>query len=327
MRFTFRLRAGKQIFHFAMDALSEVLRLASLTGSVLADATAGGAWCVSVPAATSRSFAHVVLEGECALKAADAEPVALRAGDMVFLVRGESHLLGSDLASRPTPFASLLRPPVAGELAPVSLGGSGRRTRWATLAISADRHLAEPLFAALPPVLKSTLRGTAPLAWLSESLGFSLSGSDAPRPGGAAALSRVAELILIEALRRHVEDLPPGGTGWLAGLNDRHVGAALALVHGSPGEHWTVERLARQVGLSRSTLGDRFSQVMGEPIFGFLTQVRLQLAAHELATTSHAIEAVAAGAGYEAVNSFSRAFKRVYGKPPSVWRRKARRRR
>jgi len=310
-----------------MDALSEVLRLASLSGSVLADATAGGAWCVSVPAASSRSFAHVLLEGECLLQAAGGEPTALRAGDVVFLARGESHLLGSDLGVPASPFAALLRPPVAGELAPVTLGGSGRRTRWVTLAITLERHLAEPLFAALPPVLKAGLRGTPPLAWLSDSLGLSLSGSDAPRPGGTASLARVAELVLIEALRRHVEGLPPGGSGWLAGLNDRYVGAALALVHGRPGERWTVERLARQVGLSRSALAERFSLVVGEPIFGFLTQVRLQLAAHELLTTDHGIEAVANDAGYEAVNSFSRAFKRTFGKTPSAWRKRSRRRR
>lgn len=310
-----------------MDALSEVLRLASLSGSVLADATAGGSWCVAVPAASSRSFAHVLLEGEARLQQGDASPLELRAGDVAFVARGEGHLLASDLAAPATPFASLLRPPVAGELAPVTLGGSGRRTRWVTLAISVDRHLAEPLFAALPPVLKVSLRGTAPLAWLSDSLGLSLSGSDAPRPGGTAALARVAELVLIETLRRHVESLPPGGTGWLAGLNDRHVGAALALVHGRPGEHWTVERLARQVGLSRSALADRFSVVVGEPIIAFLTQVRLQLAAHELLTTARTIESIAKDAGYEAVNSFSRAFKRALGKPPSKWRSRPRRRR
>ncbi|MBL0141601.1 MAG: AraC family transcriptional regulator [Betaproteobacteria bacterium] len=310
-----------------MDALSEVLRISNLVGSVLADATAGGAWCVSVPAASSRSFAHVVLEGDCVLEAGEFGTMALRAGDVAFLARGESHLIGSDLSTQSTPFATLLRPPIAGELAPVTLGGSGRRTRWVTLAISADRHLAEPLFAALPPVLKAGIRGTAPLAWLSDSLGFSLSGSDAPRPGGTAALSRVAELVLIEALRRHVEGLAPGGSGWLAGLNDRYVGVALAIVHGRPGEHWTVERLARQVGLSRSALAERFSLVVGEPIFGFLTRVRLQLAAHELATTAHSIEKIATGAGYETGHSFSRAFKRTFGKPPSVWRRKSRRKR
>ncbi len=310
-----------------MDALSEVLRLAGFSGAVLADATAGGAWCVSVPASSTRAFAHVLLAGDCLFRVGDGEPVALRGGDVAFAAHGDSHAIGTDLAAEATPLAALLRPPVAGELAPVSLGGTGRRARWATLAISADRHLAEPLFAALPAALVASLRGTPPLAWLTDSLGLSLSGSDAPRPGGAAALSRVAELVLIESLRRHVESLPPGGTGWLAGLNDRHVGAALALVHGRPGEHWTVERLARQGGLSRSALAERFSLVVGEPIFGFLTRVRLQLAAHALATTPRSIEAVAREAGYEAVNSFSRAFKRVFGKPPSVWRRKPRRRR
>ena len=143
----------------------------------------------------------------------------------------------------------------------------------------------------------------------------------------AAAGLRGTVLLAEEGINLFVAGEPPAARAWLAGLGDRHVGAALALVHGRPGEHWTVERLARQVGLSRSALADRFSFVVGEPIIGFLTRVRLQLAAHELATTGHAIEAVATGAGYEAVNSFSRAFKRAYGKPPSKWRRGTRRRR
>jgi AraC-like DNA-binding protein len=309
-----------------MDALSEVLRLASLSGSVLADVTASGGWSVSVPAGASRSFAHVVLEGECAIRAGDGEPVALGTGDVAFLARGDAHVLASDFGAATTPLATLLRPPVAGELAPVMLGSSGRRTRWATLAFASERHLAESLYAALPDVLRVELRGSAPLAWFGDSLGLSLSGTDAPRPGAAAALARVAELVLIEALRRHVEGLPPGGSGWLAGLNDRYVGSALALVHGRPGEDWTVERLARQVGLSRSALAERFSLVMGEPIFAFLTRVRLQLAAHELLTTESPIGSIAEDAGYESVTAFSRAFKRAFAKPPSLWRKKQRRR-
>jgi AraC-like DNA-binding protein len=140
-------------------------------------------------------------------------------------------------------------------------------------------------------------------------------------------LSRVAELVLIEVLRRHIEALPPGGTGWLAGLNDRQVGAALALVHSRPGEHWTVERIARQVGMSRTTLQDRFSQVVGEPIFGFLTKVRLHLAAREIVSSSRPIKAIAEEAGYDSARSFSRAFKRTFGVTPSRWGRRNRRRR
>jgi AraC-like DNA-binding protein len=142
--------------------------------------------------------------------------------------------------------------------------------------------------------------------------------------GAGAERSSLAELALVEAMSRYVERLPPGGKGWLAGLADRYVGRALALVHGRPSESWTVEKLGRQVGLSRSALADRFSEVMGEPIFGFLTRWRLQMAAEFLLTTPRSIESIAHDAGYESAGAFSAAFKRVFGKPPSIWRRRAR---
>jgi AraC-like DNA-binding protein len=127
-------------------------------------------------------------------------------------------------------------------------------------------------------------------------------------------------------LSRYVYWLPPGGKGWLAGLGDRFVGRALALVHGRPSEPWTVERLGRHVGLSRSALAERFGDVMGEPIFGFLTRWRLHMAAEFLLTTSRPIATIAHEAGYESAGAFSAAFKRVFGKPPSIWRTKSRRR-
>ena len=88
-----------------------------------------------------------------------------------------------------------------------------------------------------------------------------------------------------------------------------------------------MERLGRHVGLSRSALAERFSDVMGEPIFAFLTRWRLQLAAEALLATSRSIGAIAREAGYESAGAFSAAFKRTFGKPPSVWRRRVANRR
>ena len=152
-------------------------------------------------------------------------------------------------------------------------------------------------------------------------MGLVLSASEAPFLGAAATRARLAELVVVEALARFIQ-ATPGGTGWLAGLNDRYVGRALALVHGRPSEPWTVEKLGRQVGLSRSALADRFSDVMGEPIFAFLTRWRLQLAAEYLITTTRSIESIARTAGYESGGAFSRAFKHAFGKAPSIWRRR-----
>lgn len=310
-----------------MDALSEVLRLARLTGGVVADVAARGAWCASVPAGGARAYGHLLLEGRAKVQVAGGEPVALQAGDFAFLPGGESHLVASDLDAPATPLSTLSRAPTPGE-APIAMLGSGSpRARWIVLAFSWERHLGDSLFSALPTPMRVPLGGSPAPAWLAESLGLTLSGSDAPRVGGDATRERLAQVVLVEALRRHVESLPASGTGWLPALADRHVGAALALVHGRPSENWTVERLGRQVGLSRSALAERFSQKMGEPVIAFLTRVRLQLAAEELVATPRSIEAVSEDAGYESVTAFSRAFKRTFGKPPSVWRQRARKQR
>jgi AraC-like DNA-binding protein len=308
-----------------VDALSEVLRLARFTAGVTLDATARGDWCVSVAASPAIARAHVVLDGECRVKAASGEEVTLKAGEIAFIPRGDAHLIGSSLEAGATSLAALVKTPVAGELMPTRLGTEGATTRWVALSASCERHLAEPLMTALPAVMKVDLSNASAFHWLTDALGLTLSASAAPPVGASAERARLAELVIIEAISRYVYWLPLGGKGWLAGLNDRYVGRALALVHGRPAEPWTVERLGRQVGLSRSALAERFSDVMGEPIFAFLTRWRLHVAAEFLLTTTRRIETIAREAGYESAGAFSVAFKRVFGKPPSIWRKRSRR--
>ncbi len=308
-----------------MDALSEVLRLAQFQANVTLDATAHEPWCLSVPASQSVSRAYVVLAGECHLAPAGGDEVTLRAGDFAFIPGGEAHVIGSPLDAPAVSLASLVRTPVAGEMHPVRLGGTGAPTRVLALSFTCERHLADPLLAALPRIVFVDLTGAAALEWLADSLSLVLSASDAPFLGSVATRARLAEIVLIEALARYVQSRPPGGRGWLAGLNDRYLGRALALVHGRPSESWTVEKLGRAVGLSRSALAERFGDVMGEPIFAFLTRWRLQLAADALLASTRPIQAIAKEAGYESAGAFSVAFRRAFGKPPSVWRRKRRR--
>lgn len=307
-----------------MDALSEVLRLAHLHGSVTLDATGRAPWCVTVPASQSMWRAYAVLSGECVLEAS-AGAVTLRAGDFAFLPGGDAHLIGSSPDAPSVPLSTLVRTPVAGEMLPVRVGGTGEATRLVMLSFGCERHLAEQLLCALPRLAKVEMEGASQLDWLTDALSLVLSSSDAPFLGAAAMRSRLAEIVFVEALARHVQSMPPGGKGWFAGLNDRYVGRALALVHGRPAESWTVEKLGRQVGLSRSALAERFGEVMGEPIFAYLTRWRLQLSAEHLLASSRPIQSIAKEAGYESANAFSAAFKRAFGKPPSVWRAKARR--
>jgi len=309
-----------------MDALSEVLRLARFAADVTLDATAGAPWCVSVPASSTLARGYLVLEGECRLRLPEGQELRLGTGNLAFLPTTPAHLVGSDFDAQAVPIASLQRAPLAGEFVPVRLGGHGPATRWLAIAATFERHLADPLLASLPPVIAVDVASASPVAALTAAVGLNLTASDAPAAGAAARRERLAELVIIEALRRHIQSMPAGGKGWLAGLNDRYVGRALALVHGRPGEPWTVEKLGRQVGLSRSALAERFGLAMGEPIIAFLTRWRLQLAAETLLTTSRPVAAIAREAGYESASAFAHAFRRAFRKSPSAWRKRARRR-
>jgi AraC-like DNA-binding protein len=321
-----------------MDALSEVLRVVRLTGAAVLNADLGAPWAVTAnsPAALAKGFLadfdtpavfHLVTAGECLLQAGDAEPIALKAGEVALLAHGDAHRLCDAPGSPAVSLASLVRPPIAGELVPVVHGGSGARTRLITCVASLDRRLSDPLLSSLPGVVRADLRGADSAQHLEGALGLFLSGNEAPRPGGIASLGRLAELVFIEAIRRHIESIPPGDSGWLAGLGDRYVGRALALMHGRPGDDWTVEKLARLVGLSRSALAERFTELLGEPPITYLTHWRLRIAAQNLIASALGIEAIAHDAGYESAGAFSHAFKREFGKPPSVWRKKQQRRR
>ena len=131
----------------------------------------------------------------------------------------------------------------------------------------------------------------------------------------------MSEMLFVEVLRRHLDSLPPGQTGWLAGMRDPAVGRALSLLHEKPAEAWTLERLGEEAGLSRSSLHERFVHFIGQPPMQYLTQWRMQLAAGFLQDTSAKVVDVALQVGYESEAAFSRAFKRVVGVAPGAWRR------
>jgi transcriptional regulator GlxA family with amidase domain len=141
------------------------------------------------------------------------------------------------------------------------------------------------------------------------------------RAGGEAMLERMSEMMFVDAVRRYIDTLPENSLGWLAGVRDRFVGRALGLMHDAPARDWTVEELARGVGLSRSSLHERFVEMIGQPPMQYLTQWRMQRAAGLLRDSSASIASVALDVGYDSEASFSRAFKRLVGQPPAAWRR------
>jgi transcriptional regulator GlxA family with amidase domain len=122
-------------------------------------------------------------------------------------------------------------------------------------------------------------------------------------------------------VRRHLDSLSDDATGWLAGLRDRYVGRALALLHARPEHAWSVDELAHAVGLSRSALHERFEKFLGDTPIRYLANWRIQLGARLLRDTRQPVAAIALDVGYDSEAAFSRAFKRITGLPPAAWRK------
>jgi AraC-like DNA-binding protein len=157
--------------------------------------------------------------------------------------------------------------------------------------------------------------------WLGTTLKFTVNEARAARPGNAAILGRLTELMFVEILREYMQRLPASQGGWLSGLNDPHVGKALRLMHEHPVRDWTVDDLAREAAVSRSVLAQRFTELVGEAPMRYLAGWRMQLAKQMMRDGAGNIQDIATRVGYESEAAFSRAFKRATGSPPAAWRR------
>jgi len=182
-------------------------------------------------------------------------------------------------------------------------------------------RLARMLLAGLPPLVRVNVRGSNAGVWLEASVRYALAEARSPRPGGAGVLAKLAEVLFIEVLRLYMNERGEGRTGWLAGVGDRIVGAALNALHKEPARNWTLDELARVAGTSRSVLAERFAHLVGTTPMQYLTQWRMLLAANLLARSTAPLARIAEDVGYQTDTAFSRAFRREYGAPPAAWRR------
>lgn len=325
------------------DTLSDVLRSVRLRGALYFHVSGARDWAAEAPASREIAAAvmpgaehvmefHLVLAGACWATALGGEPVQLTAGDLVIFPQGDPHVVSSapglrgptdtqgyfDRGQRGLPFTLHLD---ACEVQAGPLPAGARDVLLVCGFLGCDLRPFNPLIAALPRMLH--LRSDGGQDWAVQCMRQAADESTNRRPGGSAMLERLSEMLFIDAMRRYLGTLPEDSRGWLAGLRDRFVGRALALLHAAPEQAWTVEELGRQVGLSRSALHDRFAALIGQAPMQYLAHWRIQVGAALLRDTAGTVAAVAQQVGYESEAAFARAFKRLVGQPPSVWRREA----
>jgi pimeloyl-ACP methyl ester carboxylesterase/AraC-like DNA-binding protein len=312
-----------------MDVLTDILSSLRLTGGVVIDAETSGDFCLlsrftdedcerfQVPSENLIAY-HFVRAGRVYASIDGEPPVAATAGDIILLPRNDAHLMFSRPGLPPVDSHDLITQQAPGAPAKLVIDHGGEQEvglYCGFLGVSAEHH---PLLDSLPPILKLDGRDDAHGEWIETSMRMLNEAGNSPE-----LVARLSELFFAEAIRRYMEHLRPGEGGWLAGLKDPAVAKALSVIHSRYADELDVETLAREAGVSRTVLGEKFAELIGEPPMRYCARWRMRVAANMLRDGRQNASNVAYAVGFNSEAAFTRAFKREYGEPPATWRRKA----
>lgn len=315
-----------------MDTLSDLLTSMRLAGGVFLAGEMCGPWSIlsqvtpeecamympSAPPSSHVIAYHYVRSGwmECQV-AGEEWTVEVRPGQIVLLPRNQPHLLHGPERSEPIDGSDIVVPLADDGLYRVRLGEGGEKTcvYCGFLASTTPDNM---LLHNLPAIMVVGIDDAAESAWIKRSLDFAVHGLSRESP---EMVGKLAEGLFAEAVRRYIETLPPDEGGWLAGLKDPAVGRTIALIHRAYADALTLDLLAREAGVSKTVLGQRFRQLLGESPMQYCAKWRMHVAADMLRQDRQNACSVAYSVGFNSEAAFSRAFKREYGQPPAAWQR------
>jgi len=305
-----------------MDVLAEVIRVAQVRGTVAARVDAADPWGLRLDRVPGAAF-HTVTSGTAWLTAAGRPPVQLGPGDVVLLASGAEHGLASAPDAPLAPFDHRAAE-LALETGSVMQVGEGEcRTQILCASYRHDSAVATPLLSLLPAVM--LVRAGSSDRGIDNAVRLLAGELAAPALATATVLDRLVDILLIQLIRSWLRDGSPGTRpSWLRGLGDPVVATALRAMHARPAQAWTVDSLAAEAAVSRTTLARRFTAQVGASPGAYLTRWRMDLAARALRDTDDPLEAVARSVGYGSEYAFSRAFSRARALPPGRYRRRSR---
>lgn len=304
------------------DPLGEVLHMLRLTGTLYCRAEMTAPWGLIMPELIDSMMFVIVTSGQGWLQMRDAPPMLVPQGSMVLLPHGESFRLLSDPEADAEPLFDIPVEKISERYEIMRHGGGGAVTRATSGVVQFDSVAAKRLVSLLPPVLRIDAWDDSG-DWIRSTLSLIAREAAAMRPGGETVMTRLADILVIQAIRAWLDRAPEANLGWLAALRDRQLGRALALMHRQAERDWSVAELASAAGMSRSAFSARFTTLVGQPAAQYLAQWRLHLARAHLLEGREPVGAIAQRAGYQSEAAFGRAFKKFFGMPPGAVRRLA----
>lgn len=304
-----------------MDILSDLCKTLRLQSCLFARPRFFAPWGLYQPACNLIPF-HFIVSGSCCLKIEEGRAFSpLAAGDLVLFPRGQAHILADTPRSKVLHMNDVFGEKSPEEIEKMVIGGSGAETVIICGCFSLDRRVVHPLLLHLPPLIQIRRRKEDRGAWIGTILNAAASEILSPRSGSDEIVIRFLDIIFIETIRTCMEGLSEGDLGWLAGLKNPQIGAALGWIHQKPEAPWTVASLAEKIGMSRSAFAEKFSKMVGEPPLHYLNRWRIQKAVRFMEDPTVSLKEIASSIGYSSDEVFSRAFKRYVRVTPGAYRK------
>lgn len=308
----------------SVASLGEALHVLRMRGSFYSRCELTAPWGLELPAIPGTLMFHVVTAGRCWLEVAGDTPRLLQLGDLGLVPHGAGHRLVSEPGVPGAELMELPREEVSDRYEVIRTGGGGVPTSLVCGTVSFDHPAAQHLVSLLPRVISVEAWSSPEKEWIASTLRFMAAEAKEPRPGGETVITRLADILVIQAIRAWIEQDPAAQTGWLGALRDPRIGRAIALIHRDPEQIWTVASLADEVAMSRSAFAARFAELVGESPMHYVTRWRMHVAVTALREDDATVGELAPRFGYRSEAAFSRAFKRFMGVSPGAARRSGR---
>lgn len=304
------------------DRLARVLHTLRMRSTFYCHAELGQPWALEMPAIPDSISFHVLTTGTCWLRLPDTDPLELRAGDLALVPHGRGHDLASTETSAAGPRVDLLpQQYLTDHYSVLRHGGNGRSAQLICGVVSFDDPAARELMRALPPVLFVGGDTLSAASSIRDTLRLMAAELSYPQPGGEAVATRLADILVVQAIRAWLAADPDTGAGWLRALQDERIGRVLEAIHNEPGREWTLERLAQLATMSRSSFSTRFTELTGVAPIAYLTRWRMNIAHTRLRHENTSVTKLATELGYQSEAAFNRAFTRIIGHTPGTMRR------
>jgi AraC-like DNA-binding protein len=303
------------------DPVGEALHFLRMDGAFYCRSELTAPWGLTLDPMPGYLWFHVVTNGGALLEVEQDQARWLHPGDVSLVPHGNGHVVRSEPGVAAPGILELELEHPSDRYEILRHGGGGAPTTLICGAVRFDHPVARNLIGILPPILYIQASDEPRASWMQGVFKLMAAEARAFQPGGEAVITRLADVLVIQAIRAWIETAPAARTGWLGALQDPQIGQALALIHRDPTRPWTVASMAHELAMSRSAFAARFTQLVDQPAMQYLTRWRMQLAHHALQTEGATVAEVATRLGYQSEAAFARAFKRVIGIPPGAVKR------